>query len=106
MTPIGPLPPAEVGKEVIFASNQRQTADKDFKVLSYVPEPRDLTFVDGGWPVGVASVHGLVRRIGGCRADSSSWHGAHRVQKDAGRQLELFPRGGDRRQSELQDKWS
>jgi ketosteroid isomerase-like protein len=48
---IGPVPPAEVGKEVIFASNQRQTANKDFKVLSYVPEPRDLTFLDGGWAV-------------------------------------------------------
>ena len=48
---IGPLPPAEVGKQVIFASNQRQTANKDFKVLSYVAEPRDLTFLDGGWAV-------------------------------------------------------
>ena len=48
---IGPLPPAEVGKEAIFASNQRQTANKDFKVLSYVPVPRDLTFLDGGWAV-------------------------------------------------------
>ena len=48
---VGPAPPAEVGKEVIFASNQRQTANKDFKVLSYVPEPRDLTFLDGGWAI-------------------------------------------------------
>jgi ketosteroid isomerase-like protein len=48
---IGPVPPAEVGKQVIFASNQRQTANKDFKVLSYVPAPRDLTFLDGGWAV-------------------------------------------------------
>ena len=48
---IGPLPPAEVGKEAIFASNQRQTANKNFKVLSYVPVPRDLTFLDGGWAV-------------------------------------------------------
>jgi ketosteroid isomerase-like protein len=48
---IGPVPPAEVGKQVIFASNQRQTANKDFKVLSYVPEPKDLTFLDGGWAV-------------------------------------------------------
>jgi len=48
---IGPVPPAEVGKGVIFASNQRQTADKDFKVLSYVQEPRDLTFLDDGWAV-------------------------------------------------------
>ena len=48
---IGPAPPAEIGKEVIFGSNQRQTANKDFKVLSYVPEPRDLTFLDGGWAI-------------------------------------------------------
>ena len=48
---IGPVPPAEVGKDVIFASNQRQTANKDFKVLSYVPEYMDLTFLDGGWAV-------------------------------------------------------
>jgi ketosteroid isomerase-like protein len=48
---IGPVPPAEVGKQVIFASNQRQTANKDFKVLSYVSEPKDLTFLDGGWAV-------------------------------------------------------
>ena len=43
--------PAEVGKETIQASNQRQTANKDFKVLSYVPETRDLTLLDGGWAV-------------------------------------------------------
>ena len=48
---LGPVPPGEVGKQVIFASNQRQTANKDFKVLSYVPGPNDLTFLDGGWAV-------------------------------------------------------
>lgn len=48
---IGPVPQVEVGKQVIFASNQRQTANKDFKVLSYVPEPKDMTFLDGGWAV-------------------------------------------------------
>ena len=36
---------------MIFASNQRQTANKDFKVLSYVPEPKDMTFLDGGLAV-------------------------------------------------------
>ena len=44
--------PAEVGKQAIHASNQRQTANKDFKVLSYVPETKDLTFLEGGWAVG------------------------------------------------------
>ena len=43
--------PAEVGKQAIRASNERQTANKAFKVLSYVPETKDLTFLDGGWAV-------------------------------------------------------
>jgi ketosteroid isomerase-like protein len=43
--------PAEVGKQAIRASNERQTANKSFKVLSYVPEIRDFTFLDGGWAV-------------------------------------------------------
>ena len=42
---------AEVGKQAIQASNERQTANKDFKVLSYVPETKELTFLDGGWAV-------------------------------------------------------
>ena len=48
---IGAGQPAEVGKQAIRASNERQTANKEFKVLSYVPETRDLTFLDGGWAV-------------------------------------------------------
>lgn len=43
--------PPEIGKESIRASNQRQTANKSFKVLSYVPETKDFTFLDGGWAV-------------------------------------------------------
>ncbi len=43
--------PAEISKAAIRASNERQTANKDFKVLSYVPETRDLVFLDGGWAV-------------------------------------------------------
>ena len=46
---LGPVPPAEVGKQAIRESNERQTAN--IKVLSYVPEPKDLTFLDGGWAV-------------------------------------------------------
>ena len=42
---------AEVGKKSIREGNERQTSDKDFKVLSYVPETKDLTFLDGGWAV-------------------------------------------------------
>src|SRR6266852_1695830 len=48
---LGPVPPAEVGKQAIRESNERQTANKGFKVLSYVPEPKDSTFLDGGWEV-------------------------------------------------------
>ncbi len=48
---IGVGQPAEVGKQAIRASNDRQTANKDFKVLSYVPEIKDFTFLDGGWAV-------------------------------------------------------
>jgi ketosteroid isomerase-like protein len=43
--------PAEMGKAAIRASNERQTANKNFKVLSYAPETRDLVFLDGGWAV-------------------------------------------------------
>ena len=43
--------PPEVGKTTIRTSNERQTANKDFKVLSYVPETKDFTFLDGGWAV-------------------------------------------------------
>jgi ketosteroid isomerase-like protein len=42
---------AEVGKQSIRESNERQTANKDFKVLSYIPEIKDFTFLDGGWAV-------------------------------------------------------
>lgn len=43
--------PAEIGKQAIRASNERQTANRNFKVLSYVPEIKDFTFLDGGWAV-------------------------------------------------------
>lgn len=47
---IGLEPPAEVGKQAIRETNERQTANRDFKVLSYVPETRDVTVFDG-WAV-------------------------------------------------------
>ncbi len=43
--------PPDVGKNAIRASNERQTANKDFKVLSYVPEIKDFAFLDGGFAV-------------------------------------------------------
>jgi uncharacterized protein (TIGR02246 family) len=39
---------AEVGRNAIRESNERQTANKEFKVLSYIPVTKDLTFLDGG----------------------------------------------------------
>jgi len=47
---LGPDPSAEVGKQAIRESNELQTANKGFKVLSYVPETKDLTIFDG-WAV-------------------------------------------------------
>jgi ketosteroid isomerase-like protein len=48
---IGAGAPAEIGKQAIRASNERQTAQMKIKVLSYVPEVKDFTFLDGGWAV-------------------------------------------------------
>ena len=43
--------PTEVGKNAIRESNERMTAGKGFKVLSYVPEHPEMIFLDGGWEV-------------------------------------------------------
>ena len=43
--------PADVGRKAILASNDRQTTNKNFKVLSFVPETKDFTFLDAGWAV-------------------------------------------------------
>jgi ketosteroid isomerase-like protein len=48
---IGPVPPAEVGKQAIREGNERLTANKEMKVLSYVPEYKEMIFLDGGWEV-------------------------------------------------------
>jgi ketosteroid isomerase-like protein len=47
---LGAGAPAEVGKQAIRESNERQTANKDFKVLNYVPEVQDLMILDG-WAI-------------------------------------------------------
>jgi ketosteroid isomerase-like protein len=70
---IGVGAPADIGKPAIRASNERQTADKAIKVLSYVPETRDFTFLDGPWAVEwrtftasvVASAGGEAKQIRG-----------------------------------------
>lgn len=48
---IGPVPPAEIGKQAIRVGNERITANKEAKVLSYVPEYKEMIFLDGGWEV-------------------------------------------------------
>jgi ketosteroid isomerase-like protein len=48
---LGPVPPAEVGKQAIREGNERLTANKAAKVLSYVPDHREMIFLDGGWEV-------------------------------------------------------
>ncbi len=47
---LGPGRPAEVGKQAIRESNQRWSARPGAKVLTYVPETKDLTIWDG-WAV-------------------------------------------------------
>ena len=47
---LSPGQPAEVGKQAIRESNERWSARRGVKVLSYVPETKDLTMLDG-WAV-------------------------------------------------------
>ena len=48
---LGPVPPADVGKQAIRESNERQTANKGFKVVSYVPKNQEMIFLNDGWEV-------------------------------------------------------
>ena len=48
---LGPVPPADVGKQAIGESNARQTASEGFKVVSYVPKNQEMIFLDDGWEV-------------------------------------------------------
>jgi ketosteroid isomerase-like protein len=71
---LSPGQPAEVGRQAIRESNERWSARPGFKVLSYVPETRDLTMLDG-WAVEwgnftgsyVESAGGEVKQIHGNR---------------------------------------
>jgi ketosteroid isomerase-like protein len=47
---LGAGKPAEVGKQAIREANERWSARQGVKVLSYVPETKDLTILDG-WAV-------------------------------------------------------
>lgn len=83
----------------------RLTANKELKVLSYVPEHLRNDF--SGWWLGsrVASVPSrLSHRRVVRRCTFVAWRSG--AQEDAGRQLERLPRGGDHLLSEFQNRWS
>jgi ketosteroid isomerase-like protein len=42
---------ADIGKQAIREANERWSARPGVRVLAYIPEPKDLTFLDGGWAV-------------------------------------------------------
>ncbi len=48
---VDPIPPAVVGKQAMRERADRLTANKEVKVLSYVPEHPEMIFLDGGWEV-------------------------------------------------------
>jgi len=48
---VDPIPPAAVGKQAMRERADRLTANKEVKVLSYVPEHPEMVFLDGGWEV-------------------------------------------------------
>ena len=70
---LGPPAPADIGKEAIRATNERQkAATPELHVLSYVPETKDLMITDGWafeWRYFTASYEespgGEVKRIRG-----------------------------------------
>ena len=71
---LGPGRPAEVGKKAIRESNKRWSALPGVKVLSYVPETKDLTILNGwavewGYVTGsyVETPGGEVKQIRGTR---------------------------------------
>lgn len=49
---LDPIPPAVVGKQAIGAFYESMAANKDFKVLSYVPDYKEFILLEGGWAVG------------------------------------------------------
>ncbi len=53
---LGPPADADIGKEAIRATNERQkAATPELRVLSYVPETKDLTVTDGWLSSGAPS---------------------------------------------------
>ena len=75
---LGPGRPAEVGKRAIRESNERWSARPGLKVLTFVPETKDLTIWDG-WAVewGYFTGSYVDPRW---RAEADSWHEAQGAQ--------------------------
>ena len=93
----GPDTPADVGRQAIRETNARSTA-RPIKVLTFVPETKDLTIWDGGaveWRYLTAS---YVASTGG---EPTQVRGTVLavLQEAPGRQLEMLPRDGDHRLS-------
>ena len=93
----GPDTPADVGRQAIRETNERSTA-RPIKVLTFVPETKDLTIWDGGaveWRYLTAS---YVASTGG---EPTQVRGTALavLQEAPGRQLEMLPRDGDHRMS-------
>ena len=70
---LGPRPAGEVGKQAIRESNERWAARQGLRVLTFVPEIKDLTILEDGWAVEWGYLHGVVCRIAGWRAEADSW---------------------------------
>ena len=65
---LGPGQPAEVGKQAIRETNERWSARPGLKVLTFVPETKDLTIWDGGQSSGVTSLVRMSNRRVASRA--------------------------------------
>jgi len=102
---IGLGQPADVGKQAIGASNERQTANRGFKVLSYVPETKDFTFLERGWAVEWRSFTASYVESPGVEAKQIRWRWARGVEEAAGRQLESLPLDGRHRASYYRQGW-
>src|SRR5437667_12703919 len=89
---LSPGQPAEVGKKAIRESNERWSARPGFKVLSYVPETRDLTMLDG-WAAEWGNFRGSYVESAGGEAKQIRGNGLMVVKK--------LPEGGWKNSSRM-----
>src|SRR3989442_8851932 len=90
---LGPGRPAEVGKKAIRESNGRASAHPGVKVLSYVPETKDLT-IRKGWAVEWGYITGSY--VESPRGEGKQIRGTRVLvpKKKPGRPLRNFSRAG------------